>query len=77
MTSVTARLTPAREGGGEQPIVQETLDQAQVRPSVPRVFAHVGCGGWVLWDMRGGFCLECGSGPLGVDEYAKPETGPA
>ena len=52
--------------------VQETLGHALTRPSVPRVFAHVGCGGWVLFEIRGGFCLSCGAGPLPPDEYAKP-----
>jgi hypothetical protein len=57
--------------------IQETIGQALIRPSVPRVFIHLECAGWVLWDMRGGFCLECGAGPLGTDEYAKPQVGAA
>jgi hypothetical protein len=51
---------------------QETLDQAITRPSVPRVFAHVGCGGWVIFELAGGYCLTCQAGPLKVTEYAKP-----
>lgn len=57
--------------------IQETIDQALIRPSVPRVFIHLDCGGWVLWDLSGGYCLECAAGPLGVDEYAKPTAGEA
>ena len=30
---------------------QETLDQALTKPAVPRVFTHVGCGGWVLFEL--------------------------
>ena len=56
--------------------VQETIGQALVRPSVRRIWAHVECGGWVLFEVRGGFCLSCGAGPLGVDEYAKPALKP-
>jgi hypothetical protein len=55
--------------------IQETIGQALVRPSAPRVFVHLDCGGWVLFEIRGGFCLECGSGPLSTTEYAKPEAG--
>lgn len=57
--------------------VQETVDQALTRPSVPRVFIHLDCGGWVLWEIRGGFCLECGAGPLEPEQYAKPTAGAA
>jgi hypothetical protein len=52
--------------------VQETITQALVRPSVPRVFTHTGCGGWVLFDLKGGTCIECGAGPLEPGQYAKP-----
>ena len=58
-------------------LVQETLEQAAVRPSVPRVFVHLGCGGWVLFSLAGGKCLECGAGPLKPREYAKPGEVPA
>lgn len=57
--------------------VQETLEQALVRPSVPRVFIHVACGGWVLFDLEGGTCLECRAGPLEPEQYAKPAAGAA
>lgn len=60
--------------GGKLRIVQETLDQALVRPSDRRVFAHSGCGGWVLFSLDGGHCLACGAGPLHVGEYEKPEA---
>jgi hypothetical protein len=56
--------------------VQETLDQAAVRPSVPRVFVHLGCGGYMLWSLAGGFCLQCKAGPLKPAEYAKPGEAP-
>lgn len=52
--------------------VQETLNQALFRPSVPRVFIHVGCGGWVLFEIPGGRCLECGAFPVRPGQYAKP-----
>lgn len=42
-----------------------------------RIWAHVGCGGWVLFTLAGGFCTECGSGPLSPAEYAKPTAGAA
>jgi hypothetical protein len=57
-------------------LVQETLGQALTRPSVPRVFVHLGCGGYVLWDLRGGYCLHCEAGPLKPAEYAKPGETP-
>lgn len=57
--------------------VQETIGQARFRPSVPRVFIHVACGGWVLFDLEGGTCLECGAGPLEPEQYAKPAAGAA
>jgi hypothetical protein len=52
--------------------VQETIEQALIRPKVPRVFEHVGCGGWVLFSLAGGFCLECQAGPLTPKEYDTP-----
>jgi hypothetical protein len=64
-----ARRSPC---GGAVKVIQETLDQALVRPADRRVWAHVGCGGWVLFDLRGGFCVECGAGPIPPAEYAKP-----
>jgi hypothetical protein len=57
-------------------IIRETLDEALVKPSTPRVFAHVGCGGWVLFDLRGGFCIRCHAGPVKPGDYEKPETRP-
>lgn len=61
--------------------VQETILQALVSPQVPRVFIHSGCGGWVLFSLGGGQCLECGSYPLGswprpwsAGLYEKPES---
>jgi hypothetical protein len=69
---MTPRLTRAREAARDRPAVQDTITQALVRPSVPRVFTHNGCGGWVLWDLEGGFCLDCGAGPLRPGEYRKP-----
>jgi hypothetical protein len=53
-------------------VIQETITQALVQPAVPRVFIHLECGGWVLWSLAGGFCLECGAGPLKPGEYDKP-----
>ena len=54
-------------------MIQETLGEALANPSTPRVCIHVGaCGGWVLFEVAGGFCLSCGAGPLKVTEYAKP-----
>jgi hypothetical protein len=52
--------------------VQETIDQALIRPAVPRVFVHSGCGGWVLFDVRGGWCLSCSARPVPAGDYAKP-----
>lgn len=57
--------------------IQETIGQALIRPSVPRVFIHVDCGGWVLFSLEGGTCLECGTGPLTLEQYAKPTAGAA
>jgi hypothetical protein len=67
-----ARVTPAREGGGNGTLVQDTIDQALVRPSGRRIWVHLECGGWVLFDLEGGKCIACGAGPLKPDEYAKP-----
>lgn len=53
-------------------MIQETFDEALTRPGARRVFAHAGCGGWVLFDLAGGTCLHCGTGPLHVGEYQKP-----
>jgi hypothetical protein len=69
---MTARVTPAREGGGRGTLVQDTLEQALVRPSARRIWVHLECGGWVLFSLAGGFCLECDAGPLRPEEYAKP-----
>lgn len=52
--------------------VQETLDEALISPAVPRVFAHIECGGWVIWSVAGGFCTRCHAGPLPPSEYQKP-----
>ena len=53
--------------------VQETIAEALVRPGEPRVWAHVGCGGWVLWSLlERGKCIRCGAGPLHPGEYEKP-----
>ena len=56
--------------------VQETIDQALISPRVPRVFIHLtgGCNGWVLFDLRGGKCLQCGTHPVPEGEYAKPSA---
>jgi hypothetical protein len=53
-------------------VIQETLGQALTRPSARRVFIHTGCGGWVLFELDGGHCLECGAGPLHAGDYHKP-----
>jgi hypothetical protein len=74
---VTARLRRAREGRGDRPIVQDTILQALVKPSTPRVFTHNNCGGWVLFEIGGGRCLECAAFPVPPPEYAKPEAGAA
>lgn len=60
-------------GAGPEP-VQETLLQALVRPGERRVFTHDGCGGWVLFDLAGGYCIACGAEPLRATEYSKPQT---
>jgi hypothetical protein len=52
--------------------VQETLDQALIMPGRRRIWIHVGCGGFVLFRVPGGFCLSCEAGPLHPAEYAKP-----
>jgi hypothetical protein len=57
------------------PSVQQTITQALTRPSERRVWIHVGCGGWVLFDLRGGFCLHCQAGPLCPGDYEKPAAG--
>ena len=54
--------------------VQETLDQALIQPATRRVWVHVGCGGWVLFRVPGGFCVSCEAGPLHPAEYAKPSN---
>jgi hypothetical protein len=58
-------------------LIQETIGQALIRPSVPRVFVHLDCGGWVLFEIQGGRCLECGAFPVRPGEYAKPTAGAA
>jgi hypothetical protein len=45
--------------------------------TAPRIWAHVDCGGWVLFSLAGGFCGECRSGPLTPEQYAKPTAGAA
>lgn len=52
--------------------LQESLEQALDRPGVPRVWIHVGCAGWVLFRVAGGWCLSCEAGPLKPGQYAKP-----
>jgi hypothetical protein len=52
--------------------VQESITEAMVKPAVPRVWAHVSCGGWVLFELAGGFCLHCEAGPLVPGQYVKP-----
>lgn len=44
--------------------VQMDIFQALQKPSAPRVHVHVGCGGFVLHELGGGRCLECGAYPL-------------
>lgn len=58
-------------GAGPEP-VQETIFQAMVRPGERRIFTHNGCGGWVLFDLAGGYCIACGAEPLRATEYSKP-----
>ena len=72
-----SRLARAREARRDRPMVQDTILQALDRPSVPRVWAHIDCGGWVLFEIGGGRCLECGAFPVPVGEYSKPEAGAA
>jgi hypothetical protein len=67
-----AHKTQNAAAAGPEP-VQETLGQALVRPSERRVFTHDGCGGWVLFDLQGGYCIACGARPLRAAEYSKPE----
>lgn len=57
--------------------IQQTIGQALIRPSARRIWVHLECGGYVLFDLAGGFCLECGAGPLKPAEYAKPQAGAA
>lgn len=52
--------------------IQQSLDEALVSPSTPRVFTHRDCGGFVLFSLDGGWCLSCTAGPLVHGEYAKP-----
>lgn len=68
-----ARGTQDDGGAGPEP-VQETLFQALVRPSERRVFTHDGCGGWVLFDLQGGYCLACDARRLRSAHYHKPQT---
>jgi hypothetical protein len=51
--------------------LQQTLEQALVQPSAPRLWTHTDCGGYVLWRIQGGFCLHCKAGPLHVGDYQK------
>ena len=60
-------------GAGPEPH-QETLGQALVRPFELRVFTHDSCGGWVLFDLAGGYCLACGAAPVRATQYSKPQT---
>jgi len=55
-------------------LVQETITEALIRPAARRIWMHVGCGGWVLFDLAGGQCLSCGTGPLHAGEYEKPQA---
>lgn len=57
--------------------IQETIFEALDRPSIPRVFVHLDCGGYVLWNLQGGTCQRCGHGPVRSGEYAKPGQEPA
>jgi hypothetical protein len=52
-------------------LIQESLEQALTLPSVPRVWTHVDCGGYVLFTLQGGMCLHCKAGPLHPGEYEK------
>lgn len=70
--TIARRLQPAAAAGPKPH--QETLGQALVRPSERRVFTHNGCGGWVLFDLQGGYCLACDAAPLRATEYHKPQT---
>ena len=60
-------------GAGPEP-VQETIFQALVRPSEPRIYVHNDCAGYVLFDLAGGYCLACGAAPVRATEYHKPQT---
>ncbi len=64
---------PPAGGAGPEP-VQETIFQALVRPSEPRIYVHNDCGGYVLFDLAGGYCLACGAAPVRPAEYHKPLT---
>jgi len=57
---------------GQSFAVQDTILGALVKPAERRIWVHVGCGGWVLFRIEGGFCLSCEAGPLHVGEYEKP-----
>lgn len=76
MTLQSFALGRSTPGAGSGNAIQETLDQALTKPSARRVFTHDGCGGWVLFDLQGGWCLHCDAGPLHVGEYGKPTAGP-
>ena len=71
--TIAPRVRTAAAAGPEP--LQETLGQALVRPGERRVFTHNGCGGWVLFDLAGGYCIACGAEPLRAAEYSKPRPG--
>lgn len=58
------------------PLFSATAPPTSLTPG-RRIWAHLDCGGWVLFSLAGGFCTECGSGPLSPAEYAKPAAGAA
>jgi len=51
---------------GQSFAVQDTILGALVKPAERRIWVHVGCGGWVLFRIEGGFCLSGEAGPLHV-----------
>ena len=72
LQSIAPRAHTAAAAGPEP--VQETILQALVRPGERRVFTHDGCGGWVLFNVAGGYCLACGAAPVRPADYHKPQT---
>lgn len=55
-------------------LIQETITEALVQPAARRIWVHVGCGGWVLFDLQGGYCLTCGATRLRSGQYEKPQA---